>query len=63
MKMFAVIDKTTNEVLLPWVGESESDADFDSTKYFLVEMTKENSPAVVPGFYINDCFVGGNNNG
>lgn len=57
VKMYAIIEHTTNNVVYMWVGEDESLAKYDKSKYYFVEMTQENSPAHCPGKYINNKFV------
>ena len=57
--MFAVVNKDSNDVVMLWFGEDESKSDHDRNRWYLVEMTKENSPAYCPGKYINGHFEKG----
>ncbi len=57
-KMFAIIEKETNNVVFSAFANSESDfyTDKDAADYYVIEMTEENSPAHVPGKYLDGKF-------
>ena len=42
IKMYAVIDNFTKEVVYHWLGEDKTLSDHDINKYSLIEMTPEN---------------------
>jgi len=55
-KMFAVVSKSSNDVVMVWIGEDESKSDHDRNLWYFVEMNENNSPAYCPGKYINGNF-------
>jgi hypothetical protein len=55
--MFAIISKEDHSVFGHYIEKDEQKSEYDKTKWYLVEMTEENSPAYLPGRYINNQFV------
>ena len=55
-KMYALVEKNTDIVQFLWVGDDEKKSDHDPKLWYLVEMTKENSPAYGGGKYKNGKF-------
>lgn len=54
--MFAVCEINTKSVISMWIGEKETDAQYDREKYFMVELNEYNSPAHCPGRYNGKTF-------